>query len=50
MDDDQEHRGRLPLLAKEQSWRTAWHARSLLSWTNTSSGDMAEQAKAPLLL
>ena len=25
----------LRLLAKEQSWRTAWRARSLLSWTNT---------------
>ena len=24
-------------LAKEQSWRTAWRARSLLSWTRSSS-------------
>jgi hypothetical protein len=24
-------------LAKEQSWRTAWRTRSLLSWTKTSS-------------
>jgi hypothetical protein len=37
MDDDQERRGRLLLLAKEQSWRTAWRARSLLSRTNSAS-------------
>jgi len=31
MDDDQERSGRLPLLAMEQSWRTARRTRSLLS-------------------
>jgi hypothetical protein len=37
-DEDQARSGRLLLLAKEQSWRTAWHARSALSRTNLSSG------------
>ena len=39
-DDDQERVGRLlslGFLAKERSWRTAWRARSLLSWTKLSS-------------
>jgi hypothetical protein len=36
-DDDQERRGRRLLLAKEQSWRTAWRTRSLLSRTISSS-------------
>jgi hypothetical protein len=36
--------------AKEQSWRTALARRSLLSWTNTSSGHTAKRAEAPLLL
>jgi hypothetical protein len=37
MDDDKERTRRLLLLAKEQSWRTAWRARSLLSRTTRSS-------------
>src|ERR671914_819961 len=36
-DDDQERRGDSCFLANEQSWRTAWLARSLLSWTKLSS-------------
>jgi hypothetical protein len=36
-DDDQERRGDACFLAKEQSWRTAWRARSLLSRTNLST-------------
>src|SRR5215218_5722520 len=36
-DEDQERRGEFCFLAKEQFWRTAWRARSLLSWTTTSS-------------
>src|SRR5215218_460822 len=38
-DEDQERRGEFCFLAKEQFWRTAWRARSLLSWTTTSSRD-----------
>ena len=39
-------------LANEQSWRTAWRARSLLSRTNTSSGGNASVERstaAPLM-
>src|SRR3954451_5968051 len=37
--DDDQARGRgCCFSAKEQSWRTAWRARSLLSWTRGSSG------------
>jgi hypothetical protein len=43
-DEDQERRGRLPLVAKEQSWRTAWSARSLLSWTTCHSAHLARCA------
>ena len=35
-DDDQERKADSCFLAKEQPWRTAWRARSLLSWTTTS--------------
>ena len=38
--------GDLCFLAKEQSWRTAWRARSLLSRTTTSSHDAAPGAIA----
>jgi hypothetical protein len=37
-------------LAREQSWRTAWRARSLLSRTKLSGGWNAARADAPLLL
>jgi hypothetical protein len=36
-DGDQERRGRLLFSAKQRSWRTAWRARSLLSWTKLDS-------------
>jgi hypothetical protein len=36
VDDDQERRARLLLLGKEESWLTAWYARSLPIRTNTS--------------
>jgi hypothetical protein len=32
--------------AKEQSWRTAWSARSLLGWTTTSSRDVGPRVIA----
>jgi hypothetical protein len=38
--ETQQHLGRLtrvPCTDKEHSWRTAWRARSLLSWTNFDS-------------
>ena len=37
-DDDQERSEDPCFRAKEQSWHTAMLARSLLSWTNLSSG------------
>jgi hypothetical protein len=46
-DEDQERRERLPLLAKEQSWRTPWRARSLLGWTNPDSGTTITGLRAP---
>jgi hypothetical protein len=49
MDNDQEREGRLLLLAKEQSSRTASRARSLPSWTNTSSGVQRDAGGWPLL-
>ena len=39
-DDDQVRRGDPCFCAKEQSWHTAWLARSLLSWTKSSSQPM----------
>jgi hypothetical protein len=41
VDDDEERRGRLPLLGKEQSRRTSWRARSLLSRTRTGGEEVA---------
>jgi hypothetical protein len=40
-DDDQERWGDSCFLAKEQSWRTAWRARSLLSRTTRGSEEPA---------
>jgi hypothetical protein len=34
-------------LAKEQSWRTAWRARSLLSWTSTGSAQLGRPNRSP---
>jgi hypothetical protein len=50
MDDDQERRRDSCFVATEQSWRTAWRARSLLSWTNTSSAINASWSDEALLL
>jgi hypothetical protein len=47
---DKERSARRLLLGKEQSWRTAWRTRSLLSRTNPSSGSDSSSASGGLLL
>jgi hypothetical protein len=51
--ETQQHLGRLtrvPCTDKEQSWRAAWRARSLLSRTNSGSGRFRGSADERLLL
>jgi hypothetical protein len=49
-DDDQSAAGDSCFLPNEQSWRTAWRARSLPGRTNGSSRCNPTPAEAPLLL